>query len=346
MSGLETALSALAKRVEQHGDTIHTEEAIKTSVVLPFLQSLGYDVFNPAEVIPEYTADAVGKKGEKVDYAIMRDGEVSILIECKGLTTALGEKHLAQLYRYFSVTNARFAILTNGREFRFHSDLEETNRLDRRPFFTFDLLDYSAQAIVELEKFAKDSFDVDHILAQAERLKYVSSIRTVLAEWMQSPPEALVKLVAAEVHEGRVTADVRAMIASGVKSAFTDIVRDRVRSRLNTALDDTPAEQAEPATTTEEIETTQEEIEGWLTVKTILRGKVKGTRIVMRDARSYCAILLDNNNRKPLVRLHFNRAQKYVGLFDGEAEERVAIGSLDDMLGLSERVLATVEKYS
>lgn len=348
MSGLETALSNLAKRVEQHVETIQTEEAVKTSVVLPFLQALGYDVFNPGEVIPEYTADAVGKRGEKVDYAIIRQDEVSILIECKGMSTSLNEKHLAQLYRYFSVTNARFAILTNGREYRFHSDLEEANKLDKRPFFTFDILDYSSQAVVELEKFAKESFDVSNILAQAERLKYVSAIKKTLSEWIQAPPEALVKIVASEVYDGRVNSEVRGMIGSGVKAAFLEIVRDRVRSRLNTALDDTPADISEEVSSvkpSDEIVTTEEEMEGWITIKSLLRGKVDGSRIVIRDAKSYCAVLLDDNNRKPLVRLHFNRAQKYLGLFDGDVEEKLPIASLDDILGFAERIMATAQKY-
>ncbi|WP_238364316.1 type I restriction endonuclease, partial [Mesobacterium pallidum] len=173
MSSLEAALQSLAMRVREHAETIQTEEAVKTSVVLPFLQALGYDIFNPSEVVPEFTADAVGKKGEKVDYAILREGDVSILVECKGLATSLNEKHLAQLYRYFTVTNARFAILTNGREYRFYSDLEEPNRLDKRPFFILDILDISGFSVSELAKFAKANFDVNNILAQAERLKYV-----------------------------------------------------------------------------------------------------------------------------------------------------------------------------
>lgn len=348
MSGLETALSGLASRIAQYSETIQTEEAVKTSVVLPFLQSLGYDVFNPSEVVPEYTADAVGKRGEKVDYAIMRNGEVSILIECKGMATSLNEKHLAQLYRYFSVTNARFAILTNGREYHFHSDLDESNRLDKRSFFVFDLLDYSNQSVIELEKFANDTFDVENILAQAERLKYVSSIKKVLSAWMNSAPEPLIKLIAGEVYDGRVNSEVRAMIGSGVKAAFAEIVRDRVRSRLNTALDE-PLTEGPPDessfTSTNEVVTTEEEIEGWITVKSVLRGKIEGSRIVMRDAKSYCAVLLDDNNRKPIVRLHFNRARKFIGLFDGDGEDKLPISSLDDLLGFSDRIKATVDKY-
>lgn len=348
MSNFEGSIQSLAKRVEDFSETIQTEEAVKTSVVLPFLQALGYDVFNPAEVVPEYTADAVGKRGEKVDYAILKGGEVSILVECKGLSTQLNEKHLAQLYRYFSVTKARFAILTNGREYRFFSDLEEANKLDARPFFVFDLLDYSNASLGELAKFSKSTFDVENILAQAERLKYVSSVRKVLSGWMDHPPEGLVKLVSGEVYDGRSNAAVREMISSAIVSAFREIVRDNLRARLTNALNDAPApEDAAPEVVVEDsIDTTQEEIEGWLLVKALLRGAVGSDRIVMRDAKSYCAVLLDDNNRKPLARLHFNRAKKYIGLFDGDSEERVAINSLDDLIEMKERFIATAQKYA
>lgn len=115
---IDQALTILSERVKSHSSTMITEEAVKTAVVLPFFQALGYDVFNPAEVIPEFTADAVGKKGEKVDYAIQIEGKIRILIECKPITTQLEKKHLDQLFRYFTVTSAKFAILTNGRSFQ------------------------------------------------------------------------------------------------------------------------------------------------------------------------------------------------------------------------------------
>lgn len=353
MPGIENAISALSDRVQEYSETIQTEEAVKTSVVLPFLQALGYDVFNPAEVVPEYTADTIGKKGEKVDYAIMRDGEVSILIECKGLSTQLNEKHLAQLYRYFTVTNARFAMLTNGREYRFFTDLDENHRLDKRPFFVFDLLDHSAPGISELSKFAKATFDVDNILRQAERLKYVSSIKRVLNQWMESPSDGLVKLVASEVHDGRLSQQVRETLANATSAAFKEVVRDRMRTRLTSALEDPVPEsgssETENASREAEsgIETTQEEFEGWLTIRAILREDVDAERIAMRDAKSYCAILLDDNNRKPIARLHFNGARrKYIGLFDKEKEERVEIASLNDVFAYAERLKATATKYA
>src|SRR5690606_37321526 len=148
----------LSDRVRQHSSTMVTEEAVKTAVVLPFLKALGYDVFNPDEVVPEFTADAVGKKGEKVDYVIKIDSKIRILVECKPITTKLDKVHLAQLYRYFSVTEAKFAILTNGRTFHFHTDLEEPNKLDTRPFLTFDLSDLQPHLFAELKKFEKAGF--------------------------------------------------------------------------------------------------------------------------------------------------------------------------------------------
>lgn len=350
MSSIEQVLGTLSARVEAHAATMATEEAVKTSVILPLLQALGYDVFNPAEVIPEFTADAVGKKGEKVDYAINLNGDIAILIEAKGITTKLDAKHLSQLYRYFSVTCAKFAILTNGQVFQFYSDLEEVNKLDSRPFFSFDLLDYSSTAVNELKKFEKGNFDVDRILATAERLKYTSAIKKFIVSEMESPGDDLVRLIASRIHEGRITAAVKETVGNATKAAFSEIIRDAVRVRLSTALDQNAEEETtltvDPDTGDPEIETTQDEIEGMLTVRAIVRDLLDAARIDLRDAKSYCAILVDNNNRKPLARLHFNRKQWYLGLFDSDREDRVPIASLSEIYGYADRLRATASRYA
>ena len=338
MSSLETVLQTLSERLQNHSETIATEEAAKTSVVLPFLQALGYDVFNPSEIVPEFTADTVGKKGEKVDYAIKLDSEIKVLIECKGLKTNLEKKHLSQLYRYFSVTKAKFAILTNGRIFEFYSDLEEPNKLDSKPFFSFDLQDQRASSLSELRKFQKSIFDESKILATAERLKYTSAIKQFLSGQMEQPGDALVKLVASEVYEGRVTSHVREMVLEATKVAFRDLIRDAVQARLSSALESSSDQESreEEFPNDEEIETTQEEIEGMLTIRSIVRDIVDAHRVDLRDAKSYCAVLVDDNNRKPLARMHFNRKQWYLGLFDGEKEERVAVSDLKDIYSFSD----------
>ena len=341
---IQSELNILADRVKNHSEIIATEEATKTSVVLPFLQALGYDVFNPDEVIPEFTADTLGKKGEKVDYAIRINGEIQILIECKGLSVNLDQRHLSQLFRYFTVTAAKFAILTNGRTFEVYSDLEEPNKLDIKPFFVFDLLDISARSISELEKFQKASFCVDSILATAERLKYVSSIKKYLRAMMDDPNAQFVKIVANEVHEGRLSRQIREQVEAAIKTAFRDLIREEIRSRLSSALASNNESEAE-LKGAPEIETTREEIEGMLTIRAIVREVIDSKRVDLRDAKSYCAVLVDDNNRKSLARLRFNRKKKYLGLFDGDTEDKVVIDGLDDIYNFSERLRETARKY-
>jgi hypothetical protein len=327
-----------------------TEEAVKTAIVLPFLNALDYDVFNPNEVIPEFTADAVGKKGEKVDYAIKVNGEIRILMECKPITTNLDKVHLAQLYRYFSVTSAKFAILTNGRTFHFHTDLEAPNKLDERPFLTFDLSDMQSQLTSELKKFAKSEFDIDGILQSAHRLKYTSAIKKEINNQMEDPSEEFVRIMTIGLQIGRFTAAVREQFTPLVKLAFREIVRDSVQSRLSTALAETeiadiPAE-VQMVESEEEVVTTEEEREGYLIIRAIIRDILKPSRVIMRDQKSYCGIIIDDNNRKPLARLHFNRSVKYIGLFDEEKKEyRLKIDSLDEIYEHADRLRSTAKIY-
>src|SRR5690625_3790859 len=127
---------------------------------MPFISTvLGYDVFNPLEVVPEFTADVGVKRGEKVDYAIMRDGEVQILVECKSSNDALRVEHASQLFRYFSVTNARIAILTNGQVYKFYTDLDAPNKMDDRPFLVLDLLAIDETLLPELRKLSRGTLD-------------------------------------------------------------------------------------------------------------------------------------------------------------------------------------------
>ncbi|WP_162944153.1 type I restriction endonuclease [Rhizobium sp. CCGE531] len=349
MSSIEESLRAIAERVKSHSSTMATEEAVKTAVVLPFLRALGYDVFDPSEVVPEFTADAVGKKGEKVDYAIKIDNQIRILIECKPISVALERKHLDQLYRYFSVTDAKFAILTNGRTFNFYTDLEAPNKLDARPFLVFDISDVQSGILSELRKFEKSTFDVSNILATAERLKYTSGIKQVISKLIEEPSEEFVKMVSHDVYEGRITAPVREMLTGVVRTAFREVIMDTVKSRLSSALAETQEviEKIDaPVAEDPEVITTEEEVEGYMIVKAIVRETISAKRVVMRDAKSYCAILIDNNNRKPLARLHFNRSVKYIGLFDGENEERLIVDTLDQIYEYTDRLRATARKYA
>lgn len=346
----------IASRVPRQMEHIQTEEATKNAFIMPFISSLGYDVFNPLEVIPEFTADIGAKKGEKVDYAIKKDDDIIILVECKWSGADLHKEHASQLYRYFSATEARFAILTNGIDYEFYSDIDEPNKMDSKPFFQFNVLHFEDHHINELKKFTKSAFSLEDILTTASTLKYTGAIKKVLEKELKNPSEPFVRFFASQIYDGRLTQPVVELFTRIVKEARNQFVNERINERFKSALSANESEStSEPVTETEPvldipsgkegIETTQEEIDGYNIVKAILREVVDVKRISMRDTKGYCGILLDDTNRKPICRLHFNYSQKYLGVFTGKNEERIGIDSIDDIFKHADRVKAVIAEY-
>jgi hypothetical protein len=347
---LATKLVELEKRTSQHRELLLTEEAAKTALVLPFFQALGYDVFNPSEVIPEFTADVASKKGEKVDYALCADGRVNILVECKPSTVDLDVKHAAQLFRYFSVTDARVAILTNGVVYKFFSDTEKPNIMDDKPFFTFSMDAIRRSDPATLERFARSQFDIGAIIAEAGRLKLESLVRAEIEREFAQPSEEWVRLIAKRVSPAQLTAAMREQYGALIANAVAQLIRDRVNERLTSALH---VANPEPATIEEGatddpsdgdgVITTEDEIGGFRIVQAIAARHVDPGRVVIRDSKSYCAILLDDNNRKTLARLHFNSpTTRYVGTFVGKAETRRAVSALTDLYKLEGEIVARI----
>ncbi|SIT88214.1 type I restriction enzyme HsdR N-terminal domain-containing protein [Microbacterium sp. RU33B] len=355
----EDRLASLATKVKNQATAIGTEEATKNAFVMPFISTiLGYDVFDPLEVVPEFTADVGTKKGEKVYYAIVRDGEVQILIECKASMGQLKIEHASQLFRYFSVTNARLAVLTNGVVWQFYTDLDAPNRMDSKPFLVLDLLDIDETLIPEIQKLSKDSFDLDSIINAAEELKYVGALKREIAKQFREPSDEWIKFFTVRVYDGSFTQKVREQFTSLVGKASRQFLTESVNDRLKSALGVTTMPIADATVTSEpvvvddldrdtEIETTLEELEGYQIVKAIACGEVKPQRITQRDAKSYFAVLLDDNNRKPVARLHFNGKQKYLGLLDPEKNEtRHALDSLEDIYQHADAIREAVRRYA
>lgn len=357
---IEDAIKGIARRITEHSSALGTEEATKTAIVLPFIaQVLGYDVFDPAEVLPEFTADVGTKKGEKVDFAILRGGEVQMLIECKQIGAPLNINHASQLFRYFHVTNARIGILTNGERWHFFTDLDQPNKMDEKPFLRLSLTDVDPYALPELQKLTKSTFDLDSVLSAAEELKYISGIKAAIGDQFAQPGEEFVRLLAASVYDRPMTAKMREFFAGIVAKACKQWVTDQVNARLSTALQgqgvavpvaagkSTPADapEAEPARDSG-IETTLEELEGYNIVRAIAVSEVPVERIAARDTKSYFGVLLDDNNRKPICRLHFNRQQKYLGLLDeARTEQRVPLEQVSDIYQHAEEIRAAVRRY-
>lgn len=346
---IQIQLKNLADKIEQLKDRIETEEATKTAFVLPFLNILGYDIFNPTEVVPEFTADLGLKKGEKVDYAIFQNDIPILIIECKNWKESLNV-HNSQLFRYFHVTKTRFSLLTNGIEYRFYSDLEAPNKMDEKPFLEFDICKLKEPIINEISKFHKSNFDVDKIINNASSLKYTREIKKLLSSELQEPTPEFIRLFANRVYSGRLTEKVLEQFQELVLKAYNQLISEKVSDRLTSALSkETEKQQTveqeiiEPET---KIETTEEELEAFHIVVAILRRKIGKERIVHRDTQSYFGILLDNNNRKPICRLHLNGGKKYISLFnENKQEHKEQIESVDDIFKYEENLLATVDFY-
>ena len=347
---------ALAVKIGKYKAGIETEEATKNAFVMPFIGTvLGYDVFNPAEVVPEFTADVSVKRGEKIDYAIMHDGQVQILIEVKKIKEPLCPEHIAQLYRYFSVTNARIAILTNGEVYEFYTDLDAPNLMDAKPFLVFNFSNIDDTLLPELGKLAKGSFDLDSVLSAAGELKSIGQIKRALAAQFKQPGTAWIKLLASSLYEGNFTQNVREQFAPLVEKAGRQFLNDQVNDRLKNALAD--SEPAVDETETEpgdqktvqpsEIVTTEDELDGYRIVRAIVCSEVAASRVVSRDNKSYFGILLDDNNRKPIARLWFNnRAHWYLGVFDEhKIETRMPITAVEDIYQHADQLRKTVSHY-
>ncbi|HEY3370336.1 MAG TPA: type I restriction endonuclease [Prolixibacteraceae bacterium] len=345
-------IKILGERVNRLKDQILTEEATKNAFIMPFLQALGYDVFNPIEVVPEFISDIGLKKGEKIDYAIFMDGKPTILIECKHWNQNLSI-HDGQLLRYFHTSKAKFGLLSNGIVYRFYSDLVDANKMDEKPFLEFNITEIKDNQIEELKKFHKSYFDADSIVNTASELKYTNELKQLLNTELNNPSPEFVKLFAKQVYPSVITAKVLELFTNLTKKSVQQYISDLITERLKTALnkeDEASKEQdsivAIPKAPEIKIETTGEEIESFMIVKSILRQKVDLKRISYRDAQSYFAIVLDDNNRKTICRLYLNGNKKYfVTLDESKKEVKNEIKSLDDIFLHSDLLYNVVTGY-
>jgi len=351
------SIKQLAEKVNQLKDGILTEEATKNAFIMPFIASLGYDVFNPLEVVPEMDCDLVKKKGEKIDYAIMRDGQPIMLMECKHWQQNLS-LHDTQLKKYFVASKAKFGVLTNGIRYMFYTDLEDQNIMDDKPFLDFDITDIKDYQVEELKKFHKSYFDVDNILNSASELKYSQELKNIFATEIIEPTPEIVKYFAKKVYDGIITAKIQEQFTGLVKRAINSYISEQISKRLKTALHNEEQGDSNAAPVNEEesavkdvedskVVTTEEELDGFMIVKALVRKVVDVERIVYRDAQSYFAILLDDNNRKPVCRLYFNsKSKKYISTFDKERKEiKHEISSLNDIFNFEKELCETIKMY-
>ncbi|WP_233589165.1 type I restriction endonuclease [Gynurincola endophyticus] len=347
-------IKLLGDRVNKLKEQVNTEEATKNAFVMPFIKELGYDVFNPLEVIPEFVADVGIKQGEKIDYAILKEQDPVLLIECKWHGQSLTINNASQLFRYFHTTKAKFAILTNGIEYKFYTDLVEANKMDEKPFFVFDITQIKDNQVEELKKFHKSYFDFENIVNTASELKYTNELKKLINTEINSPSTEFVRHFARQIYSGSVTQRIVEQFSDLIKKSFTQQINDLVTDRLKSALTKESESQkkieeekllnAEIAET--KIVTTQEELDTFYIVRAILCMRIKPGRIVYRDAQSYFAILLDDNNRKTICRLYLSERRKQIGIFDAEKKEtKFELETIESIYEHADKLIKIVHFY-
>lgn len=314
---------------------IRGEEATKQALVVPLFHVLGYDVWNPLEVQPEYGADfnKAPKKGqvEKVDYALKINGEPVVFVECKAADVML-DTHDGQLARYFNTTpSVRVGILTNGVRIKVFTDLQQPNVMDEKPWMDFDLRSAKQAEIDALKKFRKTEFTADQIVGLAEEMVYYNVLVPYIASQLRDPGEKLVRLVAEEIPsikriDKKVVDRLTPILRKAIQSAILDHVARSFGAPTQSEI--VPAPAAAPAPTQTEagsttgdsgtvtdprdgIVTTPEELEVYGLVSKIVKEKFPDAVVQYRDAKSYFTIM-QKNLRKWFIRLGIEKAPYWI----------------------------------
>jgi predicted type IV restriction endonuclease len=285
---------------------------------------------------------------------------IQLLIEVKKVNDPLKIEHASQLFRYFAVTNARIAVLTNGEVYQFYTDLDAPNRMDAKPFLVLDFAALDETLLPELAKLTKESFDLDSVISAAGELKYIGQIKRVLASQFKQPEDEWVRFLTTRVYDGSFTQKVREQFVPLVVKAAGQFLNEQVNDRLKNALggpdsyvsvssgapETEPVPEERPVDAGGDVITTEEEIEGYRIVRAIVCSEVSVSRVVARDTKTYCGVLLDDNNRKPIARLWLNRSRKYLGVFDEDkVETRIPIDDIQDIYQHADQLRRTVQRY-
>ena len=348
----EVKIGNIAKKVATTKNK-KSEAVTKQSLIVPLITALGYDPSDTDEVCPEYTADFGTKKGEKVDYAILKDGNPVMFIECKPAHEELTDRYESQLHRYFSVTpTCRIAILTNGIKYKFFSDFEKPNVLDKRPFFEIDLENTSKDQIVVLKKFSKFEIDIDKLMPEAKNMLMMRNVISIFNLQLENPSEDFVRTVCSKCHDGKLTQKVINEYTPLIKRAFQQIIADRATSMLKITIEqvdkevETNAPEKLMGEIINDIKPTEEEIIGFNIVRAICMPHVAADRIFMRKSETYCAIILDNNNRKPLLRMYFNKRKKFITTLDANKREtKIHIDVVPEIYKAKNQIRASADMY-
>lgn len=320
-------------------DTLETEEATKMALIMPFIRELGYNVFDNNEVIPEFTADIAKRNGEKVDYAIKIDDKIAFVIEAKHVLENL-DKHSKQLSRYFVNTEAKIAILTNGIEYRFFTDLEKDNIMDSEPFFVFNLKNYKKKDLEYLKEFQKESFDENRLYGKAEKSKKIDDIVKVLFAEFTKPSDEFLKHIVDKCYEGTKTKLIIQEYSELLNPALVKFIDVQTAEKLKLAFPEVNIGSLETTVKVDNKKsdapiTTINEITILSYIQLILKNEKE--EITLKDNKSYCNILINNKTTKWICRIYDKKELKVI-IYSKEREAEITIKTPQDIFNHSEEI--------
>jgi hypothetical protein len=345
-------IAALASRAHSVKASLATEEATKTALVMPFIQALGYDVFNPLEVVPEFTADVAGRKGERIDYAIVQDGKPIILFECKTAAANLSDTNKEQLHRYFLTLDAAIGILTNGLRYQFFSAAADGKNLDPTPFMELNLENVDANILPELSKLQKGKFELQKTLDAVSELKFNRQVKLALTANLEAPDPDFVDYFLGKAGIKGLRKEKREeLYVPYTKRAYCEFIAGQVDSRLKTALtvSKSPEEPPPPPKENEEEDIiTEAEWQAFYLVKSLLMGIIDQDRIKLRNKTGTGRSAVDIDSLyKPLVICNFADPQRMFVEIVGVNKERTPhqINKIDDLLAHADAIKATAAAH-
>jgi hypothetical protein len=353
--GFTEDIKSFSEKALSIKDKLQTEQATKFSLVVPLIKLLGYDPYDPTEVVPEYDANVPGtKKGDKVDLAIFLENKLSIIVEVKAVSDPLtSAMNSSQLHRYFGSTSAKYAIITNGILYKFFTDIQETNKLDSTPFLEFNLLDIKEAEIAGLGQFRKKNFNAEMLFAAASDLKHTNRIKELFGEELKEPKEEFVRYFMQGINAGRATQAAVDKFKVIVKKALNQHISDLMNDRFKAAMEGTGVAVAEKTTATSEthpshedekkdIATTELEMEAFFLIKGMLRGTIESSRIAHKARVKFFNILLDNNPLKCICRLYLRDDKKYIS-FPHDQDNKMPLNDIDCIYGKKGNFVAAID---
>lgn len=315
------AVSQLKKSIDNFklNDAIElcsNEAQTRKFLIEPFFLMLNY-VSN--DLIPEYNADFGDRISQKIDYAILLNKKDTILVEAKKHNSKLTDKEAGQLNGYFSNTkNSKIAILTNGIEYKFYSDVVEPNIIDSKPFFTFNITSYTENDLEELIKFDKRFIKVIDIVKNAQEIVFVESFENAFFKELVAPSKDLMKIIHKNMtFSTKFNEETIGKMINLVNSSFLKCMYDK-------------KVQLESLSNSQGVITTDLEIQAYHTIRTILiqNKKIPKERVGYRDFKGFFNISIDDSSKKVICKLVTNGGKMKIFIGDNEYN----LEHIDDIL--------------